>query len=576
MSEASDGTSSLVQRLEERIRELERRVSALEVQFPTGSPQPKPRAGLAQTPHAEREPSTELPTRVVPVLGKAVLAIAGAYLLRAIAESAVVPKRPVLMVAIVYAAVWIVWAARIHVINRFASATFAVTSAIIMAPLLWESTVRFQILSPGFSAVVLTSFVLLGFALAWRDQLQTIPWIVAATTVIAAFALIIATHEVVPLVAAVLFVAFATEVSVSFGHRVSLRAVPALAADIAILILVDLLTSPGGVPEGYHPSSSLIIAGLCVSLLAIYAASIGIRVFWQRRRITLFEIGQAILAFVIATYGANRATHQSTAAASGMFFLVLSIVCYWGALARFREDTDKRNHWVFAIWAATFFVAGVAFLFPASLQAPCLCAAASTAAFAYRRSTTFSMGVQISLFLLAAALVSSLPAFVAGALTGGISHSPDWQVWIVTLSAALCYGIGGRVAPVERSRRMLWFVPALLTAVAAGSLTVTAVVSAASGRIELTASRLSVIRTLVNCALALVLGLLGSRWKRPELLWVAYTAVVFGSLKLLFEDLRFGSTASLVLSLLFYGLVLIILPRFTQRKRNQASAAAAH
>lgn len=46
---------------------------------------------------------------------------------------------------------------------------------------------------------------------------------------------------------------------------------------------------------------------------------------------------------------------------------------------------------------------------------------------------------------------------------------------------------------------------------------------------------------------------------------VAYTAVAFSTLKLLFEDLRFGKTASLVVSLLFYGLILIQLPRLNAR-----------
>jgi hypothetical protein len=32
------------------------------------------------------------------------------------------------------------------------------------------------------------------------------------------------------------------------------------------------------------------------------------------------------------------------------------------------------------------------------------------------------------------------------------------------------------------------------------------------------------------------------------------------------EDLRFGNAASLVVSLLFYGLILILLPRVTKRR----------
>src|ERR1017187_9854444 len=63
------------------------------------------------------------------------------------------------------------------------------------------------------------------------------------------------------------------------------------------------------------------------------------------------------------------------------------------------------------------------------------------------------------------------------------------------------------------------------------------IVGLAGGRVELAASRLSVVRTIVDCAVALALGYMGSRWGRVELGWVAYAAVGFGTLKLLFEDL---------------------------------------
>ncbi len=109
---------------------------------------------------------------------------------------------------------------------------------------------------------------------------------------------------------------------------------------------------------------------------------------------------------------------------------------------------------------------------------------------------------------------------------------------------------------------MLWILPAILVSFAA-ALIVVAIVSMAAGRLEWGPSRLSVVRTVVNCALALSLAFLGSRWKHIELSWVAYAAVAFGTLKLLFEDLRFGNAASLVVSLLFYGLILILLPRLT-------------
>jgi hypothetical protein len=123
----------------------------------------------------------------------------------------------------------------------------------------------------------------------------------------------------------------------------------------------------------------------------------------------------------------------------------------------------------------------------------------------------------------------------------------------------------------QTKRRLLWVVPAALIGFTGAALIVVAVAWLAAGRMELEASRLSVVRTVVNCALALTLGFLGSRWKRIELGWVAYAAVAFGTLKLLFEDLRFGNAASLVVSLLFYGLILILLPRLIRRSEIQPS-----
>jgi hypothetical protein len=45
------------------------------------------------------------------------------------------------------------------------------------------------------------------------------------------------------------------------------------------------------------------------------------------------------------------------------------------------------------------------------------------------------------------------------------------------------------------------------------------------------ASRISVVRTAVVSIVALSLGFFASRWKRVELVWVAYSAVALGALK---------------------------------------------
>src|SRR5208283_3985253 len=234
-------------------------------------------------------------------------------------------------------------------------------------------------------------------------------------------------------------------------------------------------------------------------------------------------------------------------------------------LSRFAEEAHARNRRVCATWAAGLLLAGSFLVFPVTLQVPFLCLAAAAAVFVYIRTAKLSLGLHASLYLAAATAVSPLAGYVASALAGKVPAAPAWSVWLVAISAAVCYAIGSRGTLGQGKRRLLWVVPAGIAGFAAAGLVVVAIAWLAANRVELSPSRLSVIRTIVNCALALALGFLGSSWKRIELGWVAYAAVAFGTMKLLFEDLRFGNAASLVVSLLFYGLILILLPRLTRR-----------
>ena len=567
MPQAVDSIASALEQLSDQLQALEQRVAALE-RHPEKSPEPPLTTAPVErlrAPAAWRGfPSAETPSGIVTVVGKAVLGIAGAYLLRALAESPNVPKLPVLLVAILYACFWMVWAVRTAAASRFASVTYAITSALILSPMLWESTVRFQVLSPAFASLVLVAFVVLAVVLAWQRDLQLIPWVATLATVITAVALIIESRELVPLTAALLAVALTTEIAACLGHRLSLRAIPALAADFAVWLLIYILTSET-LPEGYRPGSSLTLAALSLALLAIYGGSIAVRSFALRHRLTIFEVGQGILAFVLASYGALRATHNSAAPALGILFLLFAAACYWGALSRFIDDPEARNRRVSATWAAALLLGGGFLLFSDNLQLAFLSAAAVAAAFLYTLTAKLSLGLHASFYLAAAAAVSPLPLYAWNAMAGTVPSSLGWRLSLVALSALLCYVVGSHHSEEQPKRRLLWIVPAVLVGFTAAALVVVAVAASTAGRIELDASRLSVIRTIANCALALALAFVGSRWRRIELGWVAYAAVAVGTLKLLFEDLRFGNAASMVVSLLFYGLVLILLPRFTRR-----------
>lgn len=568
MTEAANAVGSVLEQLNDRVRELESRVFALEHR-PEKQVQAEPVA-IKVAPKASRPPETwqgfpsvELPS-VVTVVGKAVLGIAGAYLLRAIAESGSVPKLAVVLVAIVYAALWMVWAVRSHG-NRFATFTFAITSALILSPMLWESTVRFEFLPPAATGAILVAYFVLALGYSWRRGLQAIPAVATLATVITAIALMIATHQVMPLTLALLLIAVATEVAGCKGRSLTLRGVPAIAVDFAVWLLLYLMTSSDGVPEGYPVVAPATLMALSFALMAIYVGSIGIRAFWLRQRITIIDILQGAVAFVLGSYAAVILPMPLVAPALGVMFLLLAAGCYWGTLSRFAEHEQAHNRRVSASWAGLLFVAATLLLFPPLLQVAFLSMAAAVATVAYTRTSKLSLSFHASLFLAAAAVVSLFPKYVVNAMAGSVPSAPTLGVWIVAVSAALCYALGSRAAEERISRRALLVFPVAVLGSFLAALVVAVSVWIAAGRFELPASRLSVIRTIVSCALALSFGFLGFRWKRIELGWCAYAAVAFGTLKLFFEDLRIGNPASLVVSLLFYGLILILLPRLTRR-----------
>ena len=586
MPPAVDSLSTALEQLSGRLSELEARVAGLESALVSGRRASRSEALRSESrisPAANQDSrlSVSLIQRggrsasssgfhplessagIFSTVGKAVLGFAGAFLLRALAESGSVPKLPVLVVAILYACFWMIWST--HTRDRFASVTYTITSALILSPLLWEATVRFHAMSASASAAVLVAFIILTLILAAGHELQLIPWVATLATAGTAIALIMATRELIPLSAALLGIAAATEISACLGHEVTFRAIPAVAADFSVWLLIYILGSES-VPEGYRAAAPATLIALIAALPAIYGAGIALRGFAQRRCWTAFDIIQAAAAFALGTFGIVGASHQAASPALGTVFLLLAGICYWGTLSRFAADAHTRNRRVAATWAAALLLAGTFLLLPSNLQVAFLCVAALLSAIVYTRTAKLSLGLHASFYLATAAGVSPLATYVWSALAGAVPTGPDWRAATVALAAAVCYAVEARGSVDEGRRRLLWLVPAGLVAFTIAAWTVTAIVRLA-GHIELGASHLSMIRTIVICLVALALGL-ASRRRHIELRWIAYTALGLGTLKLALEDLRYGNPASLVVSFVFYGLILILLPRLTRSSNS--------
>src|SRR5689334_286176 len=157
-------------------------------------------------------------TALLPVLGRALLGLAGAYLLRALTESGTFAPKIGVGVGLLYAIGWLVWAARTPAARRIEAALHSLTSVLVLAPLLWEATVRFHAVSTWTAGAILLFFTVFGLAVSWRKDLLIVATIATMAGLGTAAALLLATHDVPPFTFVFLAIAAAVEVSACLEH----------------------------------------------------------------------------------------------------------------------------------------------------------------------------------------------------------------------------------------------------------------------------------------------------------------------------------------------------------------------
>jgi len=551
-------------RLAASVENLERRVSALEHPSEMAASAPDLRA----IPAAARPAGEGLPFAdaggVFPVLGKAMLGIAGAYLLRAVAESGSFPKLAVVVLALVYAGTWLVWAARVPAEAHFASTVYATTAALIFAPMLWELTLRFEVLPTSVTAAILSVFVVAAYALSWKRSLTSVVWVANVAAVLTTLALLIATHDLVPFSSALLLMALASEAAAGRNHWLRLRPLLAAAADLAIWILFYIYSRPEGPPSEYKSVATPILVALPCILFLIYGASTLFRTMRLRQKIRFFEIGQTVIAFLLAAFSVLRFGASAGAPVLGALCLLFSVACYAAAYAYFDRYHEERNYHVYATWSGALFLAGSSLLLPPMPLALCLSVAAIVATLLGVRASRLTLEFHGLAYLAAAAYASGLLGYAGRALAGTFPAVPGWVVWIVAASAVACYAVGGRFRTERWNQRFLQLLAAILAVAAVITFLVSVLVWLAEIGMTPGAAQVAVIRTLITCAVALALAYSGSRWQRNELVWIAYGTLALVTAKLLFEDLQHGHPGSTAMSIFLYAVALILVPRMAR------------
>ena len=565
-----DELQDALARLDARLETLERRVRDLEGSGPRAEIVPIKITASSAGPEATAE-ELALPqaSGAFAVFGKAMLGIAGAYLLRAVAESGSFPKLVVVALALAYAATWMVWASRAPVGSTFASAAYAATSALILVPMLAELTLRFQVLSANATGELLGSFVIGTFALAWRRRLAPLVWVAVSTTVLTALGLLVASHDLAPYIAALLVAGLVTEFAAGADHWLGLRFLAAPAADVAVLILIYIYSLPESSRPGYAPASQSALLALPTLLFAIYGAGIVWRTLMRRCRMNVFEVAQSAVVFALAAGAWLRFAPAQGAFVVGICCWLFAAACYAAAFVSFDRVAEQRNYHVYATWAAALVLVGSFLLLSPTLMAALLSVASIAATVIGVRVARLTPEFHGLVFLTAAAYASGLLSYAGQALVGTFPGVPGWMVWIVAVAVIVCFGIGGRFAGERWNERLLRLLAAVLAVCAVATFLVSCLVWLAAIGMTLGVAHVAVIRTLITCGLAVALAASGSRWKRIELVWASYGLLAAVSAKLLFEDLPHGHSGAISISIFLYAVALIMVPQVARIARTK-------
>jgi hypothetical protein len=567
----SDRLSRIEARLvgiDQALADVRRRIDALEA----GEPRPAAhlRAGLA--------PSSELPeplfgigrpdlTSFVSLVGRTFVVLGGAYLLRALTESGRLPGRSGVVLGLVYAVAWLGAADRASATRPLSGLFHGYAAVVISLPLLWEASAHFRLLSPPVSAAMLMLITGLAVGVAWHRHLQSLAGVAVLGSIVATAGLVVATGRPLPFAAGLVALGAGTLWLSDARGWSWMRWFPAAAVDVMAVVLVGrAVVVPPQEPHG-------AVIALLLVLMAVYAGAVIWRTLGLNEPVRAFEMIQTPIAVGVGLLGALtvvRGGPPEPSLALGGLALLGAATGYVVAFGVLWRRPDARANVVFfsTMAVALLLIGGGALVSGPALVAWCGGLAVLAALFG-GRVTEPQLSLHAAVLGLAMAVVSGTLAWAADVWFTRGPWPPMSAAHVATLIvAATCLAIPPKTSeaatggvPLVRLAR--FSVVVVLVAGIAG-MAVWWLGPLAAGE-PLDAGVLASITTVVLAASAVAVATVARIASAVEFRWLVYPVLVAGGLKLLADDFRHSSPATLFAALAVYGIALILAPRILRR-----------
>jgi len=500
-----------------------------------------------------------------PLTGRMFLLLAGAFVLRALTDAAILPAAAGVALGLAYAGAVLALAART---NRPAAASFhALTAVLVGFPLLLEATTRFQLLGPALAAALLAVLSGAVLGVAARRQLEWVAWVGTAAALATAFGLMLGTGRLVPPALALVALGLLTLWLGYLGDWHGLRWPVAAAADVVVLAIAARAAASGAV-EG--PALAQVTAAI---LVVAYLGSFAARTLYLGRGVVAFEVAQTAGALAAGLGGAAWVAARSGAgtAALGAVTLALAAGAYAVAFAFVeRRQRGSANFAFYASVALAFLLAGTWLALPGAARGAALGVLALVASALGRARRRRTLTLHAAVFAVVAAASAGLVShtdrtlFSSAAVAWPALPTASLGVLACLAAAALLAARGGGRATLrERAPQAVLDLAVAL----AGAGVVGGWVAGALGPPgpEADLAMVGTGRTAVLAGGALLAAWLGRSEAGREAGWLAWPLVAVLGLKLLLEDLPRGRPATLILSLALLGAALMLVPRLRSR-----------
>jgi hypothetical protein len=466
------------------------------------------------------------------LIGKSVLVIGGAYVLRALTELHVLSPLTGVILALVYTLFWI-WAADRDLSRglRIVALFHAGTAALIAGPLLWESTTRFHLLSPAVAVtlVLCVSTALLGIALHQRST--TMALIAAILATMTSIGIAVGTVSfAAPLIAMTALGVALSWLSLRSGWPMYVTLIPAAASDLLVLPLVVMCVM------GKLPYS---VSNVEVVLVAFAVAWLVTPATWIR--------GQAVVATMLGLGGAAclAAFQNGHPRAVGAACLAIAAAAYVAC--------SIRHSIALLIAGAIAALAGSLLVITPLALTIAWAIGAVVSAVIGRRTAWSPMHVHAAVWSAAAAIVAGLPMLFAKAVFSSAAIPGESRIPLIVAGALAAVTLWLADTDARRSRLVL---------LAIFGATVIALALAEASAMP-NRAMLATVRTGALAVAAVALSLLSRRVAEGQTL--AWLVLILGGVKLLTQDLSIGNATTLVVALALYGGAIVLVAHRRER-----------